>query len=187
MKELTEDIRRVLTEWDAPDCDQADLQSRFYAHAAENAEPGARSCAPDHVTASALVVSANHDQVVLVLHPKFGRWLQTGGHCEPEDKSLAAAALREATEETQIADLQIVPTPALLSRHRVNCHENGHHLDVQYVAVAPAGAEPQCSAESDEVRWFALDELPESTDESVRSLVRAAIERLQETPSPAPI
>lgn len=41
--------------------------------------------------------------MLLTLHPKVGLWLQMGGHCEPGDETLAAAALREATEESGIA------------------------------------------------------------------------------------
>lgn len=183
---LTADIRDVLDRWPAPSAEQDDLRALFAAHAGSHDEPGARACAPDHVTASALVVSAEHDRVALVLHPKFDRWLQTGGHCEADDASLAAAARREAEEETGIAGITIDPEPVLLSRHPVRCHEGGHHLDVQFVAVAPAGAEPQCSDESDDVRWFALDALPEPTDDSVRALVDAARSRLRGTPSPRP-
>ncbi len=39
---------------------------------------------------------------LLTLHPRFGRWLQLGGHCEDTDADIAAAALREATEESGI-------------------------------------------------------------------------------------
>lgn len=181
---LTDDIRATLATWTPPDREQDDLRDVFLSHAEAHPDPGARACAPDHVTASALVMSAELDRVVLVLHPKFGRWLQTGGHCEPGDDSVAAAAWREATEETGIAGLSIDAEPLLLSRHPVKCHEGGHHLDVQFVAVAPPGAEPQCSDESDEVRWFGVDDLPEQTDDSVRSLVAAATSRRRGTPSP---
>lgn len=184
MRSLTADIRRALAQWTPPDDEQHELRELFAAYVDSHDAPGARACAPDHVTASALVVSAEHDRVALVLHPKFGRWLQTGGHCEPGDPTIAAAAHREATEETGIDGLRVDPEPVLLSRHPVRCHEGGHHLDVQFVAVAPPGAEPQCSDESDEVRWFAVDVLPEPTDDSVRSLVAAARSRLRGSPSP---
>lgn len=183
---LTADIRRVLADWSAPDPGQAGLRERFAAHAGAHREPGSRACAPDHVTASVLVMSAEGDRVVLVLHPKFGRWLQTGGHCEADDVSLSEAARREATEETGIDGLVIDPEPVLLSRHPVRCHPDGHHLDVQFVAVAPPGAEPVCSDESDDVRWFGVDALPEQTDDSVRSLVAAATSRRRGSPSPRP-
>lgn len=175
MDGLTADLRRTLEQWVPPDAEQAALRDVFAEHAARHDHPGARSCAPDHVTASALVISAEGDRVVLVLHPKFGRWLQTGGHCEPGDRSMAAAALREAEEETGIDGLRIDPVPVLLSRHPVRCHAGGHHLDVQYVAVAPADSEPRCSDESDQVAWFGVDDLPAGADDSVRHLVAAAV------------
>jgi len=181
---LTDDIRRVLARWQPPTAEQGRLRELFAAHAAAHPEPGSRACAPDHVTASALVVSAEHERVALVLHPKFGRWLQTGGHCEAADASLADAARREATEETGIAGLELDPVPLLLSRHPVRCHAGGHHLDVQFLALAPAGADPVCSEESEDVRWFTVDALPTPTDDSVRSLVAAARRRLRGTPSP---
>lgn len=186
MRELAADIRRTLARWSAPDEGQAALRDVFVAHATSHDEPGARACSPDHVTASALVVSSDLDRVVLVLHPKFDRWLQTGGHCEPGDASLADAALREAKEETGIDALVLDPDPLLLSRHPVKCHEDGHHLDVQFLAVAGPGSQPICSAESDDVRWFDLHDLPVDTDDSVRSLVAAARSRLRESPSPRP-
>ncbi|MBW8810801.1 MAG: NUDIX domain-containing protein, partial [Lysobacter sp.] len=37
------------------------------------------------------------------LHRKGGFWVQCGGHLEPDDATLSAAALREATEESGIA------------------------------------------------------------------------------------
>jgi 8-oxo-dGTP pyrophosphatase MutT (NUDIX family) len=49
------------------------------------------------ITASTLVVDDAAQKVLLTLHPRFGRWLQLGGHCEDTDVGIRAAALREAT------------------------------------------------------------------------------------------
>ncbi len=90
--------------------------------------------------------------------------------CEPEDATLADAALREAREESGIAQgLTLLPGgPVRLDRHHTPC---ARHLDVQYAAVAPAGAVPTVSDESLDVRWFPYDEVAAVADASVVRLV----------------
>jgi len=183
---LHADARAVLEAWLAPGAGQEDLRTSYVSHLDAYSDAMLRDCHPDHLTASALVVSHDHRRAVLTLHRVIGRWLQTGGHCEIHDATLADAALREAREETGIHDLAIDPVPVLLSRHEVPCGpiRPSHHLDVQFVAVAPAGAEPVASEESLDLRWFALDGVPEPMDQSVRDLIAAASSRLRGTPSP---
>ena len=140
-----------------------------------------RSCTPDHVTASVLVLSPDGGQALLTLHARSGRWFQTGGHLEDGDTTLAGAALREGREETGIDDLALVgDDPVVLDRHEVSCRTPGalRHLDVQYVAVASAVQQPVVSAESLDVRWFGVDDLPDGADASVRALVSAGVARL---------
>lgn len=177
---LHADARQLLDAWPAPDGQQDALRAAYLRHLDDHADAMWRSCVPDHLTASALVVDALGGRVLLTLHRRFGRWLQTGGHCEPGDATLAAAARRESQEESGVAALAIDPRPVLLSRHPVPCGplRPAHHLDVQFVAVAPTGAQLRCSDESDEVAWFAPDRLPDGTDESVRELVRHALRRV---------
>jgi len=55
---------------------------------------------PGHITASGLVLSPDARAVLLVFHRRLGRWLQPGGHVEPDDPSLEATARREVGEET---------------------------------------------------------------------------------------
>ena len=187
--QLHADATQALAAWTAPDDAQERLRAQYLAHLAEHPSAMYRECHPDHLTASALVIARDGEQVVLTKHRKAGLWLQTGGHCEPGDVTLAGAALREATEESGIADLEIDPVPLLLSRHEVPfCGpvQPAHHLDVQFMAVAPDGAEPVISEESDELRWCSSDEPPEPTDQDVRDLIAAARRRLRESPWPAP-
>lgn len=177
---LRADSIRVLQGWVAPDPEQETLRRLYLDVLAERDDAMRRSCHPDHLTASVLVVSHDHQSVMLTLHGKAGLWLQTGGHCEDTDDTLAGAALREGVEESGIAGLVIDPVPVLLSRHAVPfCVPGGHHLDVQLVAVAPPGAEPVISDESEDLRWFGVDELPERTDDDVRRLVSAGVQRLR--------
>jgi 8-oxo-dGTP pyrophosphatase MutT (NUDIX family) len=126
-----------------------------------------------------LICAAAASKVLLTLHSRIGRWLQTGGHIESTDPTLEAAAIREAHEESGLSELSLEPSPLLLSKHEVPC---GHvrptyHLDVQYLVIANRMVSPNIGAESLDVRWFGHDRLPE-VDDSVLALVRAAGVRL---------
>ena len=178
---LHQDAVSVLSAWQAPDRSQDELRRRYVDHLRAHHDGLTRDCVPDHLTASVLVFSADHSQVLLTLHKRIGRWLQTGGHCEPEDDRLADAALREGREETGIDDLRIDHIPVKLSHHEVPCGpmRPAHHLDVQYVAVAAPGAVAAMSDESCDLRWFDLEELPAQSDQSVRALVRVCRDRLE--------
>jgi 8-oxo-dGTP pyrophosphatase MutT (NUDIX family) len=126
-----------------------------------------------------LICAAAEGKVLLTLHSRLGRWLQTGGHIESTDPTLEAAAIREAHEESGLAELSLEPSPLLLSKHEVTCGQVRHtyHLDVQYLVIADRMDSPNIGPESLDVRWFAHDRLPE-VDGSVLALVRAAGVRL---------
>lgn len=153
----------LLRAWQSPTAEQ-DQVRRTYVRHLENEPTGLRrDCFPAHVTASTLIVSADHTRVLLTLHAKAKAWFQMGGHCEGTDATLAAAALREATEESGIETLALSPSPVQLSAHDVPfCHPRGtvQHLDVRFLAVAPADAEHAVSEESDDVAWWPVDRLP---------------------------
>ncbi|GAA1968220.1 NUDIX hydrolase [Kitasatospora viridis] len=189
MTALHTDATAALNDWAPADPDQQALRRDYLAHLAERPDGLFKACLPAHITASALVVDPAAGRVLLTLHPKVGLWLQMGGHCEPVDGTLGAAALREAVEESGITGLTLLsadgasggrPVPVKLDRHEVHCTGKDQpantHLDVQYVALAPAGAVEQISEESLDLRWFGYDELPELTDGSVRRLVALARE-----------
>lgn len=182
---LHADAVRTLEAWTAPDEEQESLRSRYLQHLADRPDGMLRACRPDHLTASALVVTADARRVLLVRHRKAGLWLQTGGHCEPSDRSVVEAAAREALEETGIVGLEVDPEPLRLSRHAVPfCSPGGHHLDVQLLAVAPADAEPVVADGEDPVAWFGVDEAVEPTDGDTLALIAAARSRLRGTPRP---
>jgi 8-oxo-dGTP pyrophosphatase MutT (NUDIX family) len=162
-----------------PDRAQEEARRRYLAHLEDNPDGLRRSCFPDHVTASTLILSAGGEQVLLTLHRKAGAWFQTGGHCEETDTTLAGAALREATEESGVPDLDLDPQPVQLDVHPVRfCDPRGivHHLDVRFLAVAPADAVHAVSEESLDVRWWAWDDLP-TDDAGMHELARLARDR----------
>ncbi|MET9450742.1 NUDIX hydrolase [Streptomyces cinerochromogenes] len=157
---------------------QGELRQVYLDHLAAHPDGMWKACHAGHVTASALVIDPERGRVLLTLHRKLRMWLQMGGHCEPGDPTLAAAALREATEESGIAGLTLLPGgPVRLDRHPIPapCH---WHFDVQYAVLAPPGAVHEISDESLDLRWFAYDEVAGVADESVVRLLEATLARL---------
>ncbi|UXY21811.1 NUDIX hydrolase [Streptomyces cynarae] len=156
--------------------DQEELRQAYLDHLQAHQDGMWKSCADGHITASALVIDPEHGRVLLTLHKKIRMWLQMGGHCEPDDVTLADAARREATEESGIEGLILLPGgPVRLDRHHTPC---AWHLDVQYAALAPAGAVEAISDESLDLRWFPYAEVADVADESVVRLLEATRARL---------
>ncbi|MGW6910428.1 NUDIX hydrolase [Streptomyces sp. NPDC054940] len=155
---------------------QEELRQTYLEHLQTHPDGMWKACEDGHITASALVIDPSHGRVLLTLHKKLRMWLQMGGHCEPADETLASAALREGTEESGVAGLTLLPGgPVRLDRHHTPC---AWHLDVQYAALAPAGAVEAISDESLDLRWFAYDEVADVADESVVRLLQATRARL---------
>ncbi|MDK1345450.1 NUDIX hydrolase [Streptomyces sp. 378] len=158
--------------------DQTVLRQAYLDHLARHPDGLWKACHAGHLTASALVIDPEGGRVLLTLHKKLRMWLQTGGHCEQGDASLAGAALREATEESGVLGLSVLPGgPVRLDRHPIPppCH---CHFDVQYAVLAPPGAAHAISDESLDVRWFGYDEVPKVADASVVRLLEATRARL---------
>ncbi|KPI25877.1 NUDIX hydrolase [Streptomyces sp. NPDC048253] len=155
---------------------QEELRQAYLDHLGAHPDGMWKACGDGHVTASALVIDPERGRVLLTLHKKMRMWLQMGGHCEPADETVRAAALREATEESGIGGLALLPGgPVRLDRHPTPC---AWHYDVQYAALAPAGAVEAISDESLDLRWFAYDEVAGVADESVVRLLEATRARL---------
>lgn len=175
---LHEDAMAVLSGWDHPEPQQRILRDDYLAFLREHRDAMSRACLVGHLTSSALVMDEHRTRVLLTLHPKVGRWLQLGGHNEAVDDSVRAAARRETVEESGILEVVISEAPLRLDRHPVPCGGRmSEHLDVQYLALVPADARAVMSEESDDLRWFDLDALPEPLDPSVRALIETATRR----------
>jgi 8-oxo-dGTP pyrophosphatase MutT (NUDIX family) len=161
--DLLDWVRAALGSWPVHDLGQARLRDDYLSHLKEHPNALWRDGPPAHLTASAFILDADHSRVLLSLHRKGGFWVQCGGHLEPGDSTLSAAALREAGEESGIDGLTVVG-PADLHRHELSatfgrCRE---HLDAAYLLHAPYAAVPQVSSESLDVAWWPVDALPDA-------------------------
>lgn len=176
---LHADATRLLAAWQPTGPGQEPLRQAFLAFLAARADACRRSCEPGHLTASALLLDAAGEHVLLTMHPRVGHWVQLGGHCEDADATLAGAALREAVEESGVPGLVIDPEPLHLDVHPITCSLGvpTRHLDVRFLVRAPAEARPVCSAESEDLRWFRLDALPSDVRELAAALAATRADR----------
>jgi 8-oxo-dGTP pyrophosphatase MutT (NUDIX family) len=178
---LRADARSVLAGWAPPTPRDAALRDRFVAHLDARDDGMTRECLPDHLTAGTIVLTPEADAVLLNHHRKADGWFAFGGHCEPRDATLAGVALREAREESGLADLDFDPEPLDLDEHAVQFCAPGvtvHHLDVRFLATAPRDAGHRVSEESLDVRWWPADRLPDVYDD-MRRLIAVAVARLE--------
>lgn len=171
------DTVRVLEAWRVADPAQEVLRRDYLEFLRAHDDGVFRECRIGHVTASAIVIDASRENVLLTLHPKVGRWLQMGGHIESDDETLPAAAMREMREESGLPEGRISIHPLRLDRHPVPCGPGtmSVHLDVQFGIEVPEVAAATLSAESLDLRWFRVNDLPGDADDSVRALVAEAI------------
>lgn len=125
---------------------------------------------PGHFTASGFVVSPDGSALLLIHHRRLDRWLQPGGHIDPEDVSPIAAAAREVLEETGIAtepifedlvDLDIHPIPP---RAPEPAHE---HFDLRF-AFRALDAEVIADDEVNDAVWVPWEQIESyAVDDSV--------------------
>lgn len=170
---LHSSVVATLTDWKAPNPGQDALRHSLLAFLDARPDACQRSCVPGHITASTLVVRG--EEVLLTLHPRLGRWVQLGGHCEESDADITAAALREAVEESGIETLRLDPGLAAVHVHPLTCSlgQPTRHLDLQFLAYAPDDADAVISDESLDLRWWPLDEVPVEFDNGLAQLVAA--------------
>ncbi|HVP28241.1 MAG TPA: NUDIX hydrolase [Myxococcota bacterium] len=163
--------------------EEAARASRFEAFVRAHPDCLLRSCRPGHVTGSAWIVSPDGAHVLLTHHRKLDRWLQLGGHADGE-ADVVAAALREAREESGLADLVVRGpndgsfAPLDLDVHEIPARgeEPRHlHYDVRFLVVAARDRALVVSDESHALRWVDRHELAAlAPEESLLRMARKA-------------
>ncbi len=131
---------------------------------------------PGHFTASAIVLSPDSAQLLLIHHARLQRWLQPGGHVESSDRTLADAALRELTEETGLSvvvpvgggifdlDVHVIPARGSEPSHA--------HFDVRYLFRARTW-ELRAGSGVHAARWVPLAQVQRlEADDSVVGVAR---------------
>jgi len=109
---LHEAARRLLAGWQAPDREQDRVRRLMLDFLADHPDGTSRSCQAGHLVASAVVLDPTGTRVLLTRHPAHGLWIELGGHLEPNDATVAAAALREALEESASPACTWTPPPS---------------------------------------------------------------------------
>jgi 8-oxo-dGTP pyrophosphatase MutT (NUDIX family) len=169
-------IGAQLSAYQPSDPSERAFRERLLGLLDSSAPASRRQFVPGHLTASAFVLAPEGDAVLLILHKKLQIWVQPGGHIEPTDVSLEAAARREVSEEVglpllqrgpaeSIFDLDIHPIPA---RKDEPAHE---HFDVRFCFRATTRAFV-ASDEVTEATWAELSRIEQLTSDL--SVLRAA-------------
>ncbi len=134
---------------------------------------------PGHFTVSGFITDPAESALVLIHHRRLERWLQPGGHVEPEDTSMIAALFREIEEETGISDVSPEHPPLFdVDVHRIPLRgtEPPHlHFDIRFHVVA----ERRPLAPSDEVAGAAWVDLDQVADWTKDQSVLRAVAKLQ--------
>lgn len=126
-----------------------------------------------HMTASAWVVNAARDKVLMVYHNIYDSWSWTGGHADG-DADLRAVAYREACEETGIEVMKpLMNGPVSLEVITVDGHVKkgkyvSSHLHMNLTYLFEADEEQVLTVKEDEnsgVAWIPRNELEQYVSE----------------------
>jgi 8-oxo-dGTP pyrophosphatase MutT (NUDIX family) len=159
--------------------DEQPVVAQFLALLDDPADPFARARLEGHLTSGCWLVSRDGRRILMTHHRKLGRWLQLGGHADG-DTDMARVALKEAEEESGLADLSVEGGIFDLDRHWIPERKDvpGHwHYDVRYVVRATGSEDYAISEESLDLAWREITPMADDTDESLGRMARKWLAR----------
>lgn len=170
---LVADVRQAIEQFEARSRREVRSRRRFLAELDRLDHPFDRRADSVHITGSAIV--AGPRGTVLHLHKRLGMWLQPGGHIDAGEAPWEAA-VRETVEETGLLGRHPPGGPVLF---HLDAHPAGEHfhLDLRYLLLCEDVDPSPAAGESQQVRWFRLDEALAIADEGLVDGLR----RLQAT------
>lgn len=122
-----------------------------------------------HFTWSMMIVNHDRTKVLLMLHKKFQRWQQFGGHCDGET-DVRGVALREFHEESGImTEPRIIWNIFFVAVHNISLDAKGRpphlHFDVIYLGeIDEWTLFSRQEDEVDDIRWFSIEGIEEFVD-----------------------
>ncbi len=127
-----------------------------------------RTLAIGHITGSAFIINNERTHILLTHHKKLNRWLQLGGHADG-DSDILRVALREAVEESGLADVRAVLNPVFdVDVHRIPARKNDaehFHYDIRYLCQADSRIPLTISDESHDLVWVPVTSILNYTEE----------------------
>jgi 8-oxo-dGTP pyrophosphatase MutT (NUDIX family) len=136
-----------------------------------------------HITVSSILMDQKQQNILFHYHQKLDRWLQFGGHVEPDqDFNTLQAAIRELMEETGLSvtafsvfgegepidvDVHLIPARADFPAHP--------HHDLRYLfkMILPAKFDEKS------FRWIPIEELLAWEDASIQRFAQKVFELTQ--------
>lgn len=176
-----EHLRQLLTQMQPFDDTEANYHQRMLALLETDGDPFSRNhFAPGHFTASSFVLHPEEKSMLLIFHGKLHRWLQPGGHIDPNDPNVIDAARREVEEETGMTDITLhhegifdIDIHEIPPLRQDPAHE---HFDVRFLFRAKT-TEFQAGSDAKDARWYNLIDI--NATESDQSVMRAVSKLLQ--------
>lgn len=155
------DLRASLSAYVAVDGEESAMRDKMILFLDSHVDCLWRTELSGHFTASAWVVDATQQNVLLIDHRKLSKWLQPGGHSDG-DPDLLSVAQREVLEETGLNTKALTSDIFDLDVHSIPARGNEPmhlHYDVRFLLTPENGAVLQINSEVRSARWVPLQEV----------------------------